>query len=70
MQTTLRVKAHQDDVNAVTFADDSPNVIVSGSDDALIKVCRLPHTVASTALRVFLHLHVIGMSGIILAPTS
>lgn len=25
-------------MNAVTYADDSPNIIVSGSDDALIKV--------------------------------
>ena len=30
--------AVQDDVNAVTYADASPNVIVSGSDDTFIKV--------------------------------
>ncbi len=28
----------QDDVNAVTYADQSPNIIVSGSDDTSIKV--------------------------------
>lgn len=30
--------AHNDDVNAVCFLDDSPNLIASGSDDHLIKV--------------------------------
>lgn len=38
LQTTLRVGAHTDDVNAVTYADDTPNIIVTGSDDALVKV--------------------------------
>jgi len=37
--TTLRVNAHDDDVNAVAFADEaSSNVLVSGSDDSFIKV--------------------------------
>ncbi|KAJ3014183.1 UNVERIFIED_CONTAM: DDB1- and CUL4-associated factor 11 [Siphonaria sp. JEL0065] len=33
-----RVQAHNDDVNAVTFADQSSNLLLSGSDDGLIKV--------------------------------
>lgn len=31
-------EAHQDDVNAVAFADESPNLFFSGSDDCLCKV--------------------------------
>ena len=38
LQTTLRIKGHDDDVNAVAFMDDSSNLIASGSDDTLIKV--------------------------------
>ena len=38
MQTTLRIRGHDDDVNAVTFLDNSSNLIASGSDDTLIKV--------------------------------
>ena len=38
LQTTMRVRAHADDVNAVCYAEDSPNIIVTGSDDSLIKV--------------------------------
>ena len=38
MQTTLRIRGHDDDVNAVVFLDDSSNLIASGSDDTLIKV--------------------------------
>ncbi|DBB09677.1 TPA: hypothetical protein ACH3X3_001323 [Trebouxia sp. C0006] len=37
-KTTMRVRAHADDVNAVCYAEDSPNIIVTGSDDSLIKV--------------------------------
>ena len=37
-QTTLRIKGHDDDVNAVAFMDDSSNLIASGSDDTLLKV--------------------------------
>ncbi|KAJ3352121.1 hypothetical protein HDU83_008304 [Entophlyctis luteolus] len=33
-----RVDAHQDDVNAVTFADESANILLSGSDDNFLKV--------------------------------
>lgn len=39
VQTSLRIGAHKDDVNAVCFGEDSPNIIVTGSDDRLIKVC-------------------------------
>ncbi|KAL3693175.1 hypothetical protein R1sor_006826 [Riccia sorocarpa] len=37
-RTTSRVVAHSDDVNAVVFADNSCNVIYSGSDDSKCKV--------------------------------
>lgn len=38
-QTTLRLTAHDDDVNAVSFADaSSSNLLLSGSDDTFIKV--------------------------------
>lgn len=38
-RSTVRIAAHADDVNAVDFADaQSSNVLVSGSDDSLIKV--------------------------------
>ncbi|KAL8171326.1 hypothetical protein V2J09_023130 [Rumex salicifolius] len=35
---TLKIPAHEDDVNAVCFADESGNLIYSGSDDNLCKV--------------------------------
>jgi DDB1- and CUL4-associated factor 11 len=35
---TLRLKAHTDDINTVTFVDETANIIASGSDDSLIKV--------------------------------
>ncbi|KAK8718059.1 hypothetical protein V6N13_045305 [Hibiscus sabdariffa] len=35
---SLRIVAHTDDVNTVTFADESGNLIYSGSDDNLCKV--------------------------------
>ncbi|KAJ8277532.1 hypothetical protein GJAV_G00076240 [Gymnothorax javanicus] len=35
---TLKVDAHEDDVNAVAFADSSSQLLFSGSDDALCKV--------------------------------
>ena len=35
---TTIFRCHKDDVNAVGFADSSPNVILSGSDDRLVKV--------------------------------
>lgn len=34
-----RFEGHGDDVNAVTFVDNKCNIILSGSDDSLIKVC-------------------------------
>ena len=37
-RTVLAALCHQDDVNAVTYADPSGNVIVSGSDDTRIFV--------------------------------
>ena len=39
LQTTTRIRGHKDDVNAVAFLDESSNIIVSGSDDHLVKVC-------------------------------
>ena len=35
----MRIKGHQDDVNAIAYLDDSNNVLISGSDDTEIKVC-------------------------------
>ncbi|XP_066578945.1 DDB1- and CUL4-associated factor 11 [Amia ocellicauda] len=35
---TLKIDAHEDDVNAVQFADSSCQIVLSGSDDALCKV--------------------------------
>ncbi|KAF8725846.1 hypothetical protein HU200_020407 [Digitaria exilis] len=37
-KVSVRIHAHMDDVNAVTFADKSGNVLYSGSDDSLCKV--------------------------------
>lgn len=37
-QRTLRIDAHDDDVNAVAFADDSSQILYSGGDDGLCKV--------------------------------
>ncbi|KAJ3140916.1 hypothetical protein HK100_008280 [Physocladia obscura] len=33
-----RVEAHNEDVNAVAFADESANILISGSDDGKVKV--------------------------------
>ncbi|KAL2530409.1 transducin family protein/WD-40 repeat family protein [Forsythia ovata] len=37
-RVSLRIKAHKSDVNAVCFADETGNIIYSGSDDHLCKV--------------------------------
>lgn len=37
-RTVLRVRGHNDDVNAVAFADDTSNTILTGSDDNNIKL--------------------------------
>lgn len=37
-RSVLELDGHNDDVNAVCFADQSSNVLFSGSDDSLIKV--------------------------------
>ncbi|GAB4823240.1 hypothetical protein N2152v2_010286 [Parachlorella kessleri] len=37
-KTVVRVEGHQDDVNAVAYADETCKVIFSGSDDCLVKV--------------------------------
>ncbi|KAK6174585.1 hypothetical protein SNE40_017832 [Patella caerulea] len=37
-QRTLRIESHDDDVNAVSFADDSSQILFSGADDGLCKV--------------------------------
>jgi len=34
----MQVGAHDDDVNAVSFADETSNILLSGSDDGLCKV--------------------------------
>eukprot|EP01027_Heterolobosea_sp_BB2_P007013 GEZU01010495.1.p1 GENE.GEZU01010495.1~~GEZU01010495.1.p1 ORF type:complete len:482 (-),score=95.84 GEZU01010495.1:147-1592(-) len=35
---TLKIHAHNDDVNTICYADDSSNIFFSGSDDSLCKV--------------------------------
>lgn len=37
-QRTLKIESHEDDVNAVAFADASSHILFSGGDDALLKV--------------------------------
>ncbi|AQK95207.1 transducin family protein / WD-40 repeat family protein [Zea mays] len=37
-KVSARIRAHKADVNAVTFADETGNVLYSGSDDSLCKV--------------------------------
>lgn len=37
-ERTLRVEAHEDDVNAVAFADEGSQILFSGSDDGLCKI--------------------------------
>ena len=39
LQVTMQIKGHTDDVNAIAYLDDSNNVLISGSDDTLVKVC-------------------------------
>jgi WD repeat-containing protein 23 len=34
----LRVRGHENQVNAVSFLDDSPNIIASGGDDDIVRV--------------------------------
>lgn len=34
-----QIDAHQDDANAVSFADETSNIIFSGGDDGVCKVC-------------------------------
>lgn len=36
--TSQRIPAHRDDVNCVAFADQSSQILYSGSDDGVIKV--------------------------------
>ena len=35
---SFQVQAHEDDVDAVTFADASSQILISGADDGLCKV--------------------------------
>ncbi|XP_074644876.1 DDB1- and CUL4-associated factor 11-like [Tubulanus polymorphus] len=35
---TLKIECHDDDVNAVAFADETSNILFSGGDDGLLKV--------------------------------
>ena len=37
-QQSLRIHAHRDDVNAVSFVDDRTHILASGGDDGLCKV--------------------------------
>lgn len=38
-ERTLRLEAHADDINSVAFADEGAQLILTGSDDCLIKAC-------------------------------
>ena len=35
---TLRISAHSDDVNAVSFVDENTHILASGGDDGMCKV--------------------------------
>ena len=35
---TMRIAAHSDDVNAVSFVDENTHILASGGDDGLCKV--------------------------------
>ena len=37
-RSLIQIEAHDDDVNAVAFADDSSQILFSGGDDGLVKV--------------------------------
>ena len=51
----LKIDAHEDDVNAICFADDCSQILYSGSDDGLIKVWdrRLLSDTASEPVGIF-----------------
>lgn len=38
LTNSSKIEAHDDDVNTVTYVDDSPNIVISGSDDSLLKM--------------------------------
>ena len=38
---TAKIQGHRDDVNAVAWLDDSANLMISGSDDRMVKVAQL-----------------------------
>jgi WD40 repeat protein len=40
---TMRIAAHSDDVNAVSFVDENTHILASGGDDGLCKVKLIPH---------------------------
>ena len=70
MQTTLRVEAHNDDVNAVCFGEDSPNIIVTGSDDHLIKVCCSAATAICTQVAPFCYAAMTAESTVLLVACT
>lgn len=54
-EVVLRVKGHDDDVNAVAWADDTGNILLSGSDDHICQMWdrRLPGTAQSRPVASF-----------------
>ena len=50
LQVLLKVKGHVDDVNAVAWADDSGQVVLSGSDDCMCQVLCPPHPPSRTTI--------------------
>jgi DDB1- and CUL4-associated factor 11 len=48
---TVKINAHQDDVNSCCWADTaSGNVLISASDDTFLKVWCVPHLASSMTL--------------------
>ena len=51
---TTQIKGHTDDVNAIAYLDDSNNVLISGSDDTIVKAC-FPHGLSRASSAVYVH---------------
>jgi hypothetical protein len=48
----LRIAAHSDDVNAVSFVDENTHILASGGDDGLCKVNLIPHLIGFLKIRL------------------
>lgn len=54
----LKVLGHEDDINAVAFADASSHILFSGGDDGLCKVCQLLSSILHHACLPFYYKNV------------